>query len=161
MNILCHVYLHKIYTFNIYTYYVFMRISSLSSSVPSFFSVGEIQWAQVCLENSWILWGHTMSVNLDTSLGFKSPIFLSVGPEGGHLSSCLKIHPIDVFSLLTALTLFQPLGYFKEVDGSQLLTAGPFHLHWNVASTRCYSMGPSTFRHTLVACFFMSSHGVA
>ena len=75
MNILCHVYLHKIYTFNIYTYYVFMKISSLSSSVPSFFSVGEIQWAQVSLENSWILWGHTLSVNLDTGPWWQNSSF--------------------------------------------------------------------------------------
>ena len=65
------------------------------------------------------------------------------------------------FSLLTVLTLFQPLGYFKEADGSQLLTAGPFHLHWNITLTRCHSMGPSTFRHTLAACVLMGSHGVA
>ena len=102
-----------------------------------------------------------MSVNLDIGLGFKIPIFLSVGPEGGCLSSCLKIHPTELFSLLTVLTLFQPLGYFKEVDGLQFLTTGPFHLHWNVTLTRCHSMGPSTFRHTLAACFLMGSHGVA
>ena len=59
-----------------------------------------------------------MSVNTDTHLGFKSPIHLLVGSKGGQLSNYLKIHPIAVFSLLTALALVHPLGFLKEESGS-------------------------------------------
>ena len=67
-----------------------------------------------------------MSVNIDTHVGFKSPIPLLVGPKGGRLSNCLKIHPIAVFSLLTTLALVHPLGFLKEASILQLLTTGPF-----------------------------------
>ena len=66
-------------------------------------------------------------------LDFKIPVFLSVGPEGGRLSNCFKIHLNAVFSLLTAVALVHPLGFLKEVDVSQLLTIGPFAVDCNLS----------------------------
>ena len=67
-------------------------------------------------------------------LGDKVSVFFLVGPIAGRPSNCLKIHPIAVFSLLTALRLVHPLGFLKEAGGLQLITA--CHFRWNVTSTR-------------------------
>ena len=49
-----------------------------------------------------------------------------VGPKAGWPHNCLKMHPIAVFSVLTALNLLHPLAFLNQVGGSQLLTAGSF-----------------------------------
>ena len=67
-----------------------------------------------------------MSVNQDTDLGGKICIYLSVGPKVGWPYNCLKIHPIAVFSLLTAQGLLHPLAFLKQAGSSQLLATGPF-----------------------------------
>lgn len=56
---------------------------------------------------------------------FQDSIFLSVGPKGGRLSSCLKIHPADVFSLLIVLTLFHFQGCIGK-DSSASSLHSPF-----------------------------------
>lgn len=62
------------------------------------------------------------------NLGGKIPIFFSVGPKVVRLNYCLKIHPIAVFSVMTALDLLQPFAFVKEASSMQLLTAGPFEV---------------------------------
>ena len=47
-----------------------------------------------------------------------------VGPKAGWPHNRLKMHPIAVFSVVTALNLLHPLAFLNQVGGSQLLTAG-------------------------------------
>ena len=61
----------------------------------------------------------------------KFRIFLSVGLKAVQPSNSLKVHPIAVFSLLTALTLLQPLRFLKQAGGSQVLAAGPFAVEYH------------------------------
>lgn len=86
-------------------------------------------------------------------------ILLSVGPNAGQPSNCLKIHPTAVFSHLRALGLLHPLAILKQVDGLQSLLR--VHFQWNVISTRWPQWEPSNFRHTPTVYFLMGSHGVA
>ena len=66
-----------------------------------------------------------------SDLDGKLHIFLSVGLKAVWPSNCLKVYPIAVFSLLTALTLLQPLLFLKQAGGSQLLAAGPFAVEYH------------------------------
>ena len=88
-----------------------------------------MQRTKVCLTHSWILWGHRIP-----GVGGKICIFFSGAPNAVQPSNCLKIHPIAVFFLVTELALVHPLGFLKQVGGSQLLALGPFAV--NVTSTR-------------------------
>ena len=45
-------------------------------------------------------------------------LFFSVGPKAVQPSNCLKINPIAIFLLLTALALLHPLGFLKPLVGS-------------------------------------------
>ena len=45
-------------------------------------------------------------------------LFFSVGPKVVQPSNCLKINPIAIFLLLTALALLHPLGFLKPSVGS-------------------------------------------
>ena len=58
----------------------------------------------------------------------KIGIFLSGAPNEVQPSSCLKIHAIAVFFLLTELALLHPLGFLKQTGSSKLLAWGPFVL---------------------------------
>ena len=51
-----------------------------------------------------------------------------MGPKVVQLSYCLKIHPIAVFSGVTALDLLQPFAFVKEVSSTQFLIAGPLEV---------------------------------
>ena len=58
--------------------------------------------------------------------GGKILIFLSGCLNMALPCNCLKIHPIAVFLFLLELALLRPLGFLKQVAGSQFLTLGPF-----------------------------------
>ena len=60
--------------------------------------------------------------------------FFSVGPKPVQPSNCLKINPIAIFLLLTALALLHPLGFLKPSVGSHSLPRA--QLQWTVTSTR-------------------------
>ena len=67
-----------------------------------------------------------LSVNLDTGPCWQNEHFLSVGPKKVLPSSYLKIHPIAVYLLVTAISLVKPLGFLKQAAGLQFLGAGSF-----------------------------------
>ena len=100
------------------------------------FSGGEIQWPYVCLEISCkcgdIPWVWTRILEL----GGKIHIFLLVCPKAGWPHNCLKMHPIALFSVVTALDLLHPLAFLKQLGSSKLLTTGSFAVecHLNYVS---------------------------
>ena len=57
-----------------------------------------------------------------------------MGPKMVHLSYCLKIHPIAVFSVMTALDLLRPFAFVKKQAACNSSLQG--HLKWIVTSTR-------------------------
>ena len=62
----------------------------------------------------------------------KNQHFLSVGPKMVQNSNCLKIHPIAVFLLVTAISLVRPLGFLQQTwDFNSLPLA---HFQWQVNS---------------------------
>ena len=73
------------------------------------FSLGQILGDLVCLQKSWILWGHTLSVNLDTKPWWQNLHFSLGGPKVVWLSNFWQIHPISAYLLLTVLALIYPL----------------------------------------------------
>ena len=75
-----------------------------------------------------------MRVHLDIGSWWQNLHFCLSGPSSWWPSNCMKIHPIAVFLLLTALALVHPLGFLKEACDTQLLAM--VHLQWNVTSTR-------------------------
>ena len=72
--------------------------------------------------------------------------------------NCLKIHPIAVFLLLLELALLHPLGFLKQVAGSQFLTLGPFAVECHLDEVTA-ALHPA-LRHTPTACFLMGSAGM-
>ena len=72
--------------------------------------------------------GHILSMKLDTGSCWQYYHFLSVGQSRLWLSSCLKISPIAVFLLMTAIALVKTLGFLKQAGSFQLLVARSFPL---------------------------------
>ena len=65
-------------------------------------------------------------------LGGKIRIFVLGSPNEVWPSTCLKIHPIALFFLLTELTLLCPFGFLKQGGGPQLLAWGQFEEQGNL-----------------------------
>ena len=105
--------------------------SDIQTSVPSRFLYRRDR-VRLGLSGTFLDPMGTLCVKLDTGPGGKIRIFLLGSPNEVWPSTCLKIHPIALFFLLTELALLSPFGFLKQGGGPQLLAWGQFEEQGNL-----------------------------